>query len=623
MKNCNHLLLTALLLGLGFQLTTAQQPQNKLTYSLDSVMAFYLAQEDYLSGGVVSVVLGDSVFYQKAFGMADMENNLAFDAQHTTLEIASVTKLITTTALLQLVEKGKVSLNSPVNQYFKNPPIQNPFEKPVLVKHLLTHTAGFDDRQTLMESPDPASIIPLAEYNQKYLPQIVWEPGRFFNYSNYSFNLMAYLVEEVSGLPFEEYVRVHILEPLEMTNSGVGYQRQFEKNLMRRCKLKRNDKEEVFSKLFPPHYTNLPGATAFKTTGSDMTNFILMYLNEGRFKGRQILKKETVELAFQTHFTYHPRMPYQQGLGWRIKLKNNISLLYHYGDDDGVEASLVLIPEKKIGLFTTFNNQMGYDAKIALENALLKICCPPGDTLVPTYQHHTSPEKISGRYLYMNDGQSTFEKIAYLFGDKALEVKILEKDTVQVNQYKYLETEPLLFDMIGNNGKLKFIKNDRGEVEYLSFGTSTYRRATNWSDPVLHRIILLCCFFVLLGSILIFLVQFLRRIRNPNIWRDNLWAYRIIGLNILTLLLFFVCLIIAVNTITSLNGPVPLLIKMAALFPMAALLLLPFSLYALWATWQNRHVHRITALWMSVCSIAIGLCLIVLNSYNFVGFHFY
>ncbi|WP_274481948.1 serine hydrolase domain-containing protein [Paenibacillus polymyxa] len=138
----------------------------------------------------------------------------------TYMEAGSVSKLFTWTAVMQLVEQGKLDLNTDIHTYLPDGFLRPSFDKPITLKSLMSHTAGFEERLEKLLVHDPADLRPLKEHiapgNQ---PQQIYEPGTVIAYSNYGTNLAGYIIERVSGMPFETYIQKHIIEPQDMKHS--------------------------------------------------------------------------------------------------------------------------------------------------------------------------------------------------------------------------------------------------------------------------------------------------------------------------------------------------------------------------------------------------------------------
>ena len=179
--------------------------------------SFLVAQMDTLQipGLVISVVKGGDILLKKGYGLADLEAKRPMSPDKTIVRIGSIGKVFTATAVMQLVEQGKLGLDDDVNHHLKDFQLDASFPEPVRVKHLLTHTGGFDD-DYIKQALSATEVVPLGQYLATRMPPRVMPAGEFFSYSNHGIALAGYLVEAVSGIPYEQYVREHILQPLEM-----------------------------------------------------------------------------------------------------------------------------------------------------------------------------------------------------------------------------------------------------------------------------------------------------------------------------------------------------------------------------------------------------------------------
>ena len=143
---------------------------------------------------------------------------LPVDPERTIFRIGSVGKVFTWTAVMQLVEQGKLDLDADINTYldFRIP---DTYPQPITLKHLMTHTPGFEDNAFGFASTTPEGMEPIGEWLANNIPARVWPAGEVPAYSNYGATLAGYIVERVSGMPYEDYIEQHILDPLAMTKS--------------------------------------------------------------------------------------------------------------------------------------------------------------------------------------------------------------------------------------------------------------------------------------------------------------------------------------------------------------------------------------------------------------------
>ncbi|HCF26353.1 MAG TPA: hypothetical protein DEV81_03885 [Cyanobacteria bacterium UBA11049] len=174
------------------------------------------------------LVKDGKTFFSKNYGYADLEKKILVDPE-TLFGVGSVTKLLTATAVMQLVEQGKLSLNQDVNKYLQQVQVDKNYPTPVTVADLLTHTSGFDEHFIGTGAKTAAQVMPLKDYVAKQMPARVIPPKQVICYSNYGMVLAGYLVELVSGVPFTQYVDENIFQPLGMAHSSFM---EYDQNLM-------------------------------------------------------------------------------------------------------------------------------------------------------------------------------------------------------------------------------------------------------------------------------------------------------------------------------------------------------------------------------------------------------
>jgi CubicO group peptidase (beta-lactamase class C family) len=187
---------------------------------LDGFLPYALSTAD-IPGAVVTVVKDGQLLTARGFGYADREKRTPVDPDRTLFRPGSVSKLITWTAVMQQVEQGKLDLDKDINTYldFKIPDYDG---KPITLRQVMTHTAGFEEAIKGLIFSDPAHLLPLGDYLKRWTPQRVFAPGTTPAYSNWATSLAGYAVERVSGETFDDYCDKHIFAPLGMTNSPCG-----------------------------------------------------------------------------------------------------------------------------------------------------------------------------------------------------------------------------------------------------------------------------------------------------------------------------------------------------------------------------------------------------------------
>src|ERR671932_1674263 len=172
-------------------------------------------QAYHIAGAAVSVVKDGKLFFAKGYGYADREHGIPVDPAQTLFHIGSVTKLFTWTAVMQLVAQGKLNLDADVNTYldFRIP---DTYPQPITLRHLLTHTAGFEDQHVAMVALKEEDLAPPRAWLVSHIPARVRPPGERAAYSNYGAALAGYIVARIEGEWSSQAVEDHILNQLGM-----------------------------------------------------------------------------------------------------------------------------------------------------------------------------------------------------------------------------------------------------------------------------------------------------------------------------------------------------------------------------------------------------------------------
>jgi len=235
---------------------------------LDALIPSQLRNRN-IAGAVVSVVKDGQVLFQKGYGYADFKSKNPVLPDQTLFRPGSISKLFTTTAVMQLVEQGKLELDRDVNDYLDFA-IPKTYPEPVTLRQLLTHTAGFEDTLKDLFVAHERDLKPLRAYLLNEMPARIFPPGKVPSYSNYGFTVAGYIVERVSGEKFERYIDNHILKPLRMTNST--FDQPLPPQLapqMSKGYLNASKKPREFE------FVQAAPAGALSTTAADMTRFML------------------------------------------------------------------------------------------------------------------------------------------------------------------------------------------------------------------------------------------------------------------------------------------------------------------------------------------------------------
>ncbi|TDL55471.1 serine hydrolase [Paenibacillus dendritiformis] len=306
-------------------------------------------------GALFVVVKDGKVLLQKGYGYADAEKKVPVDPEKTLFHIASVSKVFTAAAVMQLVEQGKIELHRDVQHYLGDIQMKNDTGSPVTMEHLLTHTTGFD----VVDPPvgdsisyDLSTEVKLEDYVKKWMPAVTRTPGEVYKYDNMASMLQGYIVQQVAGVPFNQYMKEHIFKPLGMNDSHF----LLTQDLVPRLAVGYGPDNKA-----TPLYNFVPNDMphgGMLTTGSDMAKFMLAYLNKGKLGDRRILQEDTVNEMGKTHLAIHPKMP-NMAYGFEYALQDHYNGQYVIGKGGaapgGFTSWMWLLPEQNAGAFIVYN----------------------------------------------------------------------------------------------------------------------------------------------------------------------------------------------------------------------------------------------------------------------------
>jgi CubicO group peptidase (beta-lactamase class C family) len=361
----------------------------------------------HIPGAVFVLVAEGQPAVVRGFGFADLESKRPVEPDRTIFRVASVSKVVTATAALQLVEQGRLDLTKDVNAYlrsFRLAPFRGP---PVTLHHLLTHTAGFDERLIGVACRQPTERQPLAAYLASSMPPRFTEPGQAISYSNHGMALAGLLVEEVSGLPFHDYVRAAILEPLGMHRSGFLLTGEAAKSLATAYDFVDGQHQPLSRDC-----VNTSPSGEFAATGTDMSRFLIAHLQSGTYEGARILRESTLARMHARQFAPHPGIS-----GWAYGFwedrRNGSRGLMHDGGGKGYRALVYLLPDQNVGFFLAYNLADQHpDGELleAFRQRFLSTYFPaPGEQVERGAVVQQAGTQFAGDYHYLRRARTTME----------------------------------------------------------------------------------------------------------------------------------------------------------------------------------------------------------------------
>ena len=397
---------------------------------LDGFLPYALASGD-IAGAVVVVVKDGQVLLKKGYGYADLAKRTPVDPDTTLFRPGSVSKLFTWTAVMQLVQAGKLDLDADVNQYidFDIPARDG---KPVTLRQVMTHTTGMEEQIRGLITARQDEIAPLGEALKHWTPERIHVPGATPAYSNYATALAGYIVERVSGQSFDDYIDTHIFKPLGMSHSS--FRQPLPPALLANMSKGYAKASEGEAKDY--EFISLAPAGSLAATGPDMARFMIAHLQNGAFGDARILDAATAEKMHSTGQASVGLLN-RMMLGFYETSVNGHRAISHGGDTQWFHSDLQLFLDDGIGLFVSMNSSGRDGATGHIRNALSRGFADrylPGAPAKPAgvskedAQQHAA--QLAGTYTSSRRPDSNFVSLANLLGP--IKVVANEDGTISV-----------------------------------------------------------------------------------------------------------------------------------------------------------------------------------------------
>jgi len=301
-------------------------------------------QSSTAPGMSVALVMNDTVAWTEGFGVADVENDVAVRPD-AVFRIASISKPFAATAVMQLVERGRVSIDDAIQKYVPAFPLKG--EQTITIRHLLTHTSGIRhykgdefNQKELFESVDEALRIFKDD-------PLLFTPGTKYSYSTYGYNLLAGVVEKASGVSYEAYLQEHIWKPAAMTSTFLEHPQDIVKHRVRQYL---RGSGELFRNAPYADLSVKWAGGGIISTAADLARFHIA-LDKGT-----LLKPDTLERMY-TPATLADGTKSTYGLGWMISTVNGRRWIAHSGGATGGTTYLLRSPEQKLAVVILTNVQ--------------------------------------------------------------------------------------------------------------------------------------------------------------------------------------------------------------------------------------------------------------------------
>jgi len=311
----------------------------------------------------VAVAEDGKIVWQEAFGWADVENRVRA-TPNTMYRLGSISKTITATGLMLLVEEGKVDLDKPAVEYLPRDVKPRAFEgevNGVTLRHLLNHRAGMPAYAESFFEDDPEGRRPLAETVRRY-GIVTYPPGGAFIYCNLGYQMLASIITNVSGMGYAEFIQKRVFAPLEMSSARV-----YEGGPLGRSYAAGYTQA---GKRIPSYLDSYPGADGNCASAHDLIRFAMFHLGDNLPDQKAILSDRAIA-AMQAK---HPPGNERYGIGWYLDGdERGYRSIYHGGEGPGADCMMRLFPDEGVAAVVLCNAECEklYDIQKAIFVALI------------------------------------------------------------------------------------------------------------------------------------------------------------------------------------------------------------------------------------------------------------
>lgn len=438
---------------------------------------------DETPGATVAVVTSDRTCFTEGYGVADVETGTPVRADETGFRVGSVSKLPTYTALLRSVERGRLDLDVDVNEYLTDSAlhVSETFDEPVTLRHLSTHTPGFDAVPNPGLVWDPAAVTDLETALAEPRPERIRPPGKVVAYSNYGTALTGHVLAEAHDTTFHEVVDAEVLEPLEMDHTT--YVQPVPEEYPGDVSRPHAPNGDHFSVADTSYVTWFP-AGSMTATATDIARFMRAHLGRGRLESTRVLEPATADEMHRRQFERHPAVNGMAHGFWETGAPDE-PLLGHGGSTMNFQSYLLLVPERDVGVFVAYNAR-GAGTPVSLVEAFartfdLGFAAHAPDRRPPEGASERA-EAVAGEYATVTEYRGALgETLTRLrnvrvdpLDDGRIRVRSLEEGARE-----FVEAEPYVFREVDGHDALAFEVDDGDAVRAHRSGTAvaTYEPA--------------------------------------------------------------------------------------------------------------------------------------------------
>jgi CubicO group peptidase (beta-lactamase class C family) len=415
-------------------------------------------------GAAIAIISGDRIVFAKGFGVANIETNAPVTTEML-FRIASVTKMFTATALVTLVEQGRLKLDEPIGVYVKG---LSPRLSQLTAHQLLTHTAGIVN-DTARGGRDGEAELSASARSWTDSGLFFEQPGKIYSYSNPGLALAGLVLQETGQKPYAEMMSQLVFKPLGMKRTTLRVTMAMTYPLSMGHDTG-DDKKTTLVRPFPDVLEYLP-AGAMISNVTDLARFAIAFMNDGRVDGQQVLSPSVIAKLSTPYVDAHSASgDWQQGYGMRIGNYRGVRIVEHLGGTTGFGSQLRMVPAHRFAVIVLANSTLAQLSKTTEKAMELMLPLQPkaaarSETALPLSAAEIS--NYVGTYL---NGPLRFQisskdnRLLLKVGEDELPLKKIGEHLLSIDEKEEdATTESALFK------NLLMLPGADGKTEYLYF----------------------------------------------------------------------------------------------------------------------------------------------------------
>jgi len=458
-----------------------------------------------IPGVAFYMVKDGKTFLAKGYGEADLQRKLPMDPHETLIAAGSLTKLVTATACMQLVEQGKLDLFADVNDIITAFQIEHNFRDPITLATLLEHTDGLDVAHIGIAARTAQDVLPLETYLARHLPRRVRPPGYAAVYAEHGMALAGYLVEVASGEPYQSYISKHILQPLQMHRSGFRAPTDQESSV---C-VGYTYHEGRYQPLVPEFAYHVEPASGLLTTAHELGNFMIAHLNRGRFGEARLFSEQTSALMIEQKFGLHPMLS-AWSYGFHSRTFRGEFCIEHGGMTRRTCVQMLMMPERGIG-FVMAGNAFSLTLQKEFLAAFLHRYFPEHEKQhrdIDEWNAFIDATNFEGTYAALHRSLSTIERL----GEIARQTRVIASapDTLEsisaFDNVTWKRIAPSVYESLSGDSRIAFVYEGDHDVVSMLSGPHECVRLNWWETVRFYRssLLIIACLFItgLIASII-------------------------------------------------------------------------------------------------------------------------